>query len=143
MYSMVAKTKHHFAEGCSLSKLFSLAVEIRLNLSTMARSFSPLKPLPQLSFREPREPSSPGTLQQLALNAVQNPGETARQFLPPWHSVRKELEGKEFTDNRKKWQKEHAKKFRYVVKEFKEVEDLNWTWSLFPSHVALLVRLRM
>ena len=94
MYSKVAKTKRHFALGCSLSKLFSLAVEVRLNLSTMARSFSPLKPLPQLSFREPREPSSPGTLQQLALNAVQNPGETARQFLPPWHSVRRELEEK-------------------------------------------------
>ena len=102
MYSKVAKTKRQFAEGCSLSKLFSLAVEIRLHLSTMAHSFSPLQPLPQLSFREPREPSSPGTLQQLALNAVQNPGETARQFLPPWHSVRKELEEKEFTDNRKK-----------------------------------------
>jgi len=49
-----------------------------------------------------REPSSPGILQQLALNAVQNPGKTARQFLPPWHSVRKELEENEFTDNRQK-----------------------------------------
>ena len=29
------------------------------------------------------------------------------------------------------------------MQEFKEVEDLNWTWSLFPSHVALLVRLGM
>ena len=95
-----------------MSKLFSLAVEIRLNLSTMARSFSPLKPLPQLNFREPREPSSPGTLQQLALNAVQNPGETARQFLPPWHSVRRELEEKEFTDNRKKMAKRTRQKIQ-------------------------------
>ena len=65
------------------------------------------------------EPSSPGSLEQLALNAVQNPGETARQFLPPWHSVRKEKGENEFTDNRQKWQKEHAKKFRYVMQEFK------------------------
>ena len=143
MYSKVAKTKRHFAEGCSLSKLFSLAGEIRLNLSTMARSFSLLKPLPQLSFREPREPSSPGTLQQLALNAVPGRQELAGCLAGVPYSVRKELEEKEFTDNRKKWQKEHAKKFRYVMQEFKEVEDLNWTWSLFPSHVALLVRLGM
>ena len=44
----------------------------------MARS--PLKPLPPLH----REPRSPATLEQLALAAVPNPGETARQFLLSW-----------------------------------------------------------
>ena len=38
----------------------------------------------------------------------------------------------------KKWQKEHAKKFRYVMEELRWVDDLNWTWSLFPSHVVVL-----
>lgn len=72
----------------------------------MARS--PLKPLPPLH----REPRSPATLEQLALAAVPNPGETARQFLPPWHSVRRELEKQEYYAMREEFRKEHAKKFR-------------------------------
>ena len=108
----------------------------------MARSFSPLRPLPQL-HREPLEPSSPLSLQQLALTAVPSHGETARHFLPPWHILRQELENREYEEMREKFRKEHAKKFRYVMEELRWVDDLNWTWSLFPSHVALLVRLGM
>ena len=61
----------------------------------MAGSFSPLRPLPQL-HREPREPSSPLSLQQLALMAVPNPGGTVRHFLPPWHIPRQELENRDY-----------------------------------------------
>ena len=79
----------------------------------MARSLSPLRPLPQL-HREPCEPTSPLSLQQLALMAIPNPGEAARHFLPPWHILRQELEKREYEEMRENFRKEHAKKFRYV-----------------------------
>ena len=51
--------------------------------------FSPLKPLhPHLR--------NPVSLQELAAMAVPNPGETARTFLPPCHTVRKKLEEQEY-----------------------------------------------
>ena len=81
---------------------------------------------------------NPSTLIKLALYAVPNPGEAAREYLPPWHAVRIDLEEREFEEDRKKWQKEHAKKFRYLMEECRWVGDLNWTWSLFPSHVVVL-----
>ena len=67
--------------------------------------FPPLLPL----HRQPRDPTR---LDQLALLAVPNPGETARVFLPPWHSVRINLEAREFEEARHKSKKEHEKKFR-------------------------------
>ena len=51
--------------------------------------FSPLKPL-QPHLR------NPVSLQELAAMAVPNPGETARTFLPPCHTVRKQLEEQEY-----------------------------------------------
>ena len=51
--------------------------------------FSPLKPLhPHLR--------NPASLQELAAMAVPNPGETARKFLHPCHTVRKQLEEQEY-----------------------------------------------
>ena len=75
---------------------------------------------------------------KLALYGVPNLGEAAREYLFLWHAVRIDLEEREFEENRKKWQKEQAKKFRYVMEELRWVDDLNWTWSLFPSHVVVL-----
>ena len=77
----------------------------------MARSLSPLRPLPQL-HREPREPSSPLSLQQLALMAVPNPEEAARHFLKPWHILRQKLENREYEEMREKFSKKHAKKIQ-------------------------------
>ena len=77
---------------------------------------------------------------QLALNAEPNPGETARAFLPPWHTVRIALEKREFEEKGERHRQEHEKKFRYVMNELKYVDDLNWTWRLFPSHVLLLLQ---
>ena len=77
---------------------------------------------------------------RLALKAVPNPGETARALLPPWHTVRIALEKREFEEKREKDRQEHAKKFRYVMNNFKYVDDLNWTWRLFPSQVLLLLQ---
>jgi len=87
---------------------------------------------------ESSEACNPESLMKLALKAVPQPGETARAFLPPWHSVRMELEEREFQENRKKWQLEHVKKFRYVMEELRWVDDFDWTWSLFPNHVVPL-----
>ena len=79
------------------------------------------------------------SLEELAVLAVPNPGEIARQFFSPWQTVRMALEEREYSEMREEYRKEHAKKFRYVMKELKYVDDYNWTWSLFPSHVLLLL----
>lgn len=68
-------------------------------------ALSPLKPL----HPEIRNPAS---LQELAVQAVKNSGETARKFLPPSHTVRMQLEEAEYQALRKKYQKGHAKKIR-------------------------------
>ena len=80
-------------------------------------------PHPYGRERENNQPRSPDSLMKLALKAVPNPGEMAREFLPPWHRVRKELEEREFSENRKKWKVEHVKKFRHVMKELTLVDD--------------------
>ena len=98
-------------------------------------------PHPYGRERENNQPRSPDSLMKLALKAVPNPGETARALLPPWHTVRIVLEKREFEEKREKDRQEHAKKFRYVMNELKYVDDLNWTWRLFPSHVLLLLQL--
>ena len=79
---------------------------------------------------------------KLALKAVPNPGETARALLQPWHTLQIALEKREFEEKREKDRQEHGKKFRYIMNELKYVDDLNWTWRLFPSHVLLLLQLR-
>ena len=56
-------------------------------------AFSPLLPL----HRQSRDPT---TLEKLALAAVPNPGQTARKMLPPWHSVRIDLEKREYPEMR-------------------------------------------
>ena len=50
---------------------------------------------------------------------VPNPGEAARENLPPCHSVRIKLEAREFEEARHESKKEYEKKFRLVMKEFK------------------------
>ena len=74
-------------------------------------TFSPLRPLPPL-HREPRESRSPDKLEALALLAVPNPGEAARENLLPCHSVRIKLEAREFEEARHASKKEYEKKFR-------------------------------
>ena len=86
------------------------------------------------------QPRSPDSLMKLALKAVPQPGETARALLPPWHTVRIALENREFEEERERHRQEHEKKFRYAMNELKYVDDLNWTWRLFPSHVLLLLQ---
>ena len=72
-------------------------------------SFRPLIPLPKPDVQKQQEVKS---LQQLALLAVNNPGEAARENLPPCHSVRIQLEAREFEEAKHESKKEHEKKFR-------------------------------
>jgi len=43
-------------------------------------------------------------------------------------------------EKRDKVLKEHTKKFKHVMSELTYVDNLNWTWRLFPSHVLLLLQ---
>ena len=74
-------------------------------------------------------------LQELSLNAVPNPGEQSKKFLPTWHIVRIALEEREFNEMRDRFREERKLRFRYVLIELRVLEDLNWTLPLFPSHV--------
>ena len=79
-------------------------------------------------------------LQELSLNAVPNPGEQSKKFLPTWHMVRIALEEREFNEMRDRFREERKLRFRYVLIELRVLEDLNWTLPLFPSHVWWLKR---
>ena len=133
MYSKVAKTKRHFAEDFAWSKFNFICSWFFPKVCIMACRF----PHP---YGENSEPRNPDSLMKLALEAVPQPGETARALLPPWNSVRIALEKREFDEKRERYRREHEKKFRYVMNELKYVDDLNWTWRLFPSHVLLLLQ---
>ena len=92
----------------------------------MAYNSQPLIPLAQLhEEKDTPRIRNQSTLMKLALYAVANPGEAASEYLPPWHAVCIDLKEREFEENRKKWQKEHAKKFRYLKEELRWVGDLN------------------
>ena len=75
------------------------------------------------------------SLQELSLKAVLHPGEQARKFLPPWHTVRIALEEREFNERIDRFREEHKLRFRYVLIELHVLEDLNLTLPLYPSHV--------
>ena len=80
------------------------------------------------------------SLQELSLKAVPHPGEQARTFLPPWHTVRIALEQREFNERIDRFREEHKLRFRYVLIELHVLEDLNLTLPLYPSHVWWLQR---
>ena len=61
------------------------------------------------------------TLQELAFNAVPNPGLMARTFLVPWHPLAVQLEAKEYELQRNVFHEEHRVHFRYACESFFEV----------------------
>ena len=75
------------------------------------------------------------SLQELSLKAVPHPGEQAREFLPPGHTVRIALEEREFNERIDRFREEHKLRFRYVLIELHVLEDLNLILPLYPSHV--------
>ena len=75
------------------------------------------------------------SLQELSLKAVLHPGEQARKFLPPWHTVRIALEEREFNERIDRFREGHKLRFRYVLIELHVLKDLNLTLPLYSSHV--------
>ena len=80
------------------------------------------------------------SLQELSLKAVPHPGEQARKFLPPWHTVRIGMEEQEFNEMIDRFREEHKLRFWYILIELHVLEDLNLTLPLYPSHVWWLQR---
>ena len=62
------------------------------------------------------------TLQGLALQAVPNPALMARTFLVPWHPLAKQLEARDYEEQRNKFREEHRVNFRYVCREFRFIQ---------------------
>ena len=80
------------------------------------------------------------TLYQLALAAVPNPGEMAKTFLVPHHPAARDLEERQFREDRQRWQKDHRLKFRCVFFDLHVIKDM--FGSLFPSNVQTFTRLQ-
>lgn len=80
------------------------------------------------------------TLYQLALAAVPNPGYMAETFLVAHHPAAKDLEERQFREDRERWQKEHRVKFRYVVFDLHVIKGM--FGSLYPSKVKMFTRLQ-
>ena len=80
------------------------------------------------------------TLYELALAAVPNPGHMAKTFLVPHHPAARDLEDRQFKEDRARWQKEHQLKFRCVVYDLHVIEDI--FGSLCPSNVQTFTRLQ-
>lgn len=60
-----------------------------------------------------------------------NPLTVVREVFPPSHPIRETLE-------RERYQKLHQVKFRHVLFELISLEEYNWTWQLYPSHIVIL-----
>ena len=93
------------------------------------------------------------SLQELSLKAVPHPGEQARKFLPPWHTVRIALEQREFNERTDRFREEHkldpalvsqprvvatanlakgvdCSLFRETLMDIRTLRDLDWTLSM-------------
>lgn len=73
------------------------------------------------------------TLQELALQAVPNPGKMAKMYLVPWYPLAIQLEARDY-----EFREQHRIKFRYVVKEFRFIKVWYAAKNIYPSNVAFL-----
>ena len=78
------------------------------------------------------------TLQELALQAVPNPALMARTFLVPWHPLAKQLEARDYEEQRNRFREQHRIHFRYVYKEICFIEAWFSSSKIYPSNVAFL-----
>lgn len=62
------------------------------------------------------------TLQELALQAVPSPALMARTFLVPWHLFAKQLEARDYEEQRNRFPEQRCVHFRYVCKEMCFIE---------------------
>ena len=81
------------------------------------------------------------TLYQLAFEAVPNPGLMADTFLVPLHPVAKELQDRQYTEDRNRYREQHRVNFRCVYEELLFIEAWFSNSKIYPSDVVLLDRL--
>lgn len=62
------------------------------------------------------------TLQELALQAVPNPGFMAKTYLVPWHPLAIKLEARDYEEKINVFREQHRMQFRYVLREMQYIE---------------------
>ena len=80
------------------------------------------------------------TLHQLALQAVPNPGFMADKYLVPWHPIVKELQERQYTEDRNCYREEHRVNFRCVYEEMCFIEAWFSNSKIYSRNVAFLDR---
>ena len=78
------------------------------------------------------------TLHQLALQAVPNPGFMADKYLVPWHPIAKELQERQYTEDRNRYREEHRVNFRCVYEEMCFIEAWFSNSKIYSGNVAFL-----
>ena len=81
------------------------------------------------------------TLYQLALGAVPNPGLMAETFLVPCHPAAKELQERQYAEDKNRFREEHRVNFRCVYENLCFIEAWFSNSKIYPSDVAFLDRL--
>ena len=80
------------------------------------------------------------TLQELALQAVPNPGFIAKTYLVPLHPLAIKLEARDYEEKRNVVWEQHRTQFRYVVREMRYIERWYEENPIHPSDVMFLDR---
>lgn len=81
------------------------------------------------------------TLYELALEAVPNKGLMAETFLVPCHPIAKELQARQYIEDRNKYRQQHRVNFRFVYADLCFIEAWFSNSKIYPSNVAFLNRL--
>ena len=77
------------------------------------------------------------TLYQLAFEAVPNPGLMADTFLVPLRPVAKELQERQYTEDRNRYREQHRVNFRCVYEELLFIKAWFSNSKIYPSDVLL------
>lgn len=80
------------------------------------------------------------TLQELALQAVPNPGFMAKTYLVPWHPLAIKLEARDYEEKINVFREQHRMQFRYVLREMGYIERWYKENPIHPSNVTFLDR---
>ena len=81
------------------------------------------------------------TLYELALEAVPNKGLMAETFLVPCHPIAKELQARQYIEDRNNYRQQHRVNFRFVYADLCFIEAWFSNSKIYPSNVVFLNRL--
>ena len=81
------------------------------------------------------------TLYELALEAVPNEGLMAETFLVACHPIAKELQARQYIEDRNKYRQQHRVNFRFVYADLCFIQALFLNSDIYPSDVTFLNRL--